>query len=318
MVFGKKFFAIFYFLILTLPLGSSLHSISFVGNVSAAGGCTATDPPLWDENVANATLEYHDWGYFEERDSAEKGKRYSDELYSVSSNVGSVDPLENGFHVSKVLENGTSSGIRINLTTGYTYTFCITTKAHNSTTAAPIDVYLITESDWDYYEWSYTSAVNDWAEEFDLSTVPPEWRGGFSWRPFRDVHAYENLNEITFSTALDTLETRVQNSWSGSGNVVTDEFYLVVDGWDNGRDSDAPDPNIDIDLDMTIMVEERVTVPTWTVTIVCLSVMISLLAVPVVFHKRYHNVGLVKSSANLMPGLETVPDTSTKDYSVLE
>ena len=286
---GKKFFAILYFLILTLPLCSSLHSISFIGNASAAGGCEATDTPLWDENVANATLEYHDWGYFMDEDGPSEGKgvRTDDTtLYSQSSDIGRVDPLENGFHVSKVLENGTSSGIRINLTTGYTYTFCITTKAHNSTALAPIDVYLITESDWGYYEWSYTSAVNDWHEEFDLSTVPPEWRGGFSWRPFRDVHAYENLNEITFSTALDTLETRVENSWSGNGNMVTDEFYLVVDGWDNGRDSDAPDPKIDIDLDMTIMVEERVTVPTWTVTIVCMSVMISLLAVPVVFHKK--------------------------------
>lgn len=289
-----------------------------MGEARAANGCSADVTPIWDENVANATLE--DWNnyLFSEEFDEGPGKRGNKDLYSSSSTVNRVETLTEGFHVSKVVENGTSSGIRINLTTGYTYTFCITTSAHNSTISAPIDVYLITGSDWDLYEMSFSYFNEGWETDFDLSDVPPEWRGAFAWQPYRDVHSYENLNEVTFSTSLDHLETRVAGSWAGDGYVVTDEFYLIVDAWDNGRDSDAPDPNVDVDLDITIMTEEKVTLPTWTVTLVCMAVMISLLAVPLVVHRKYHNLGIADSGVDLVPAINNEDKSNQKDYSVLE
>ena len=311
----RQFAAISCFILLILPLSSPLFSNLIIGEAEAADGCSANVIPIWDENVANVTLEDWKFGYLE----MDTGPRQTNtDLYSSSSTVKRVEPLTEGFHVSKVVENGTSSGIRINLTTGYTYTFCITTAAHNSTISAPIDVYLITASDWSWYEMSFSYFNEGWERDFVLSDVPPEWRGGFTWRPYRDVHAYENLNEVTFSTSLDHLETRIAGGWSGSGYVVTDEFYLVVDGWDNGRDTDAPDPNVDVDLDITIMTEEKLTLPTWTVTLVCMTVMISLLAVPMVVHRKYHNLGIANSGVDLMPAINTESELGQKDYSVLE
>ena len=319
----RVFAALSYLLILLLAAGSPMFSNRIIGGAQAAGGCSTTGSPVWDSNVANATLEYSSWeddylGDEFEESIPRQSKRNDNEYYSSSSNVNRVSPLTEGFHLSKVISNGTSSGIRINLSTGYTYTFCITSSAHNSSNSAAVDVYLMTGTDWRWYETSYTYARNGWAEEFDMSDIPPEWRGGMYWRPYRDVHAYEDLEEITFSTSLDHMEFRSEEYYYGSNMLVYDEFYLVIDGWDNGRDSDAVDPNVDIDVDITIMVEERVTVPTWTVTLVCMAVMISLLAVPLVIHKKYHGVGLEEVGVEMMPALKTDLESGQKDYSILE
>ena len=321
----RVFAALSYLLILLLAAVSPVLSSPLIGEVRAAGGCSTSGTPVWDGNVANATLEYSNWeddylgGEFEESDQyPQDGGRGENKYYSSTSHVSRIDPLTEGFHLSKVIANGTSSGIRINLTTGYTYTFCITSSAHNSSNSVAIDVYLMTGTDWGWYETSYSYAKNGWTEEFDMSDVPPEWRGGFYWRPFRDVHAYEDLEDITFSTSLDHLEYRTEEYNYGSNILVYDEFYLVIDGWDNGRDSDAVDPNVDIDVDITIMVEERVMVPAWTVPLVCMVVMIAFLAVPLVIHKKYHNVGLEQVGTELMPALNTAAEAAEKDYSVLE
>jgi hypothetical protein len=321
----RVFAALSYLLILLLAAASPVFSDSLFDGAQAAGGCSTAGSPVWDGNVANATLEYTNWeddywgGDYEESNQGNGGGgRVGEEYVSSSSIVNRVSPLTEGFHLSKVVANGTSSGIRINLTTGYTYTFCITSSAHNSTNSVAIDVYLMTGTDWRWYETSYSYAKNGWAEEFDMSDVPPEWRGGFYWRPYRDVHAYEDLEEITFSTSLDHLEYRTEEYYYGSNMLVYDEFYLIIDGWDNGRDSDAVDPDVDIDVDITIMVEERVMVPSWTVTLVCMGVMITLLAVPLIIHKKYHAVGLEEVGTELMPSLHTAHESAEKDYSVLE
>lgn len=321
----RVFAALSYLLILLLAAGSPIFSNSIIGGAQAAAGCSTTGSPVWDSNVANATLEYSNWeddyfgGEMEEGNPGNGGgNRVANEYSTSSSNVNRVSPLTEGFHLSTVVSNGTSSGIRINLSTGYTYTFCITSSAHNSSNSAAVDVYLMTGTDWSWYETSYSYARNGWAEEFDMSDIPPEWRGGISWRPYRDVHAYEDLEEITFSTSLDHMEFRTDEQYYGSNMLVYDEFYLVIDGWDNGRDSDAVDPNVDIDVDITIMVEERVMVPTWTVTLVCMAVMITLLAVPLVIHKKYHSVGKEELGVEMMPSLKTDHESSQKDYSILE
>ena len=324
----KVFTALSYLLILLLAAGSPIFSNNIISGAQAAAGCSTTGSPVWDGNVANATLDYSIWdepylddgptGGEESRTGNGGEGRIGNQYSSSSSNVNRVSPLTEGFHLSKVVSNGTSSGIRINLSTGYTYTFCITSSAHNSSNSVAVDVYLMTGTDWRWYETSYSYARNGWAEEFDMSDVPPEWRGGFYWRPYRDVHAYEDLEEITFSTSLDHMEFRTEEYYYDSNMLVYDEFYLVIDGWDNGRDSDAVDPDVDIDVDITIMVEERVMVPTWTVTLVCMAVMITLLAVPLVIHKKYHSAGMEELGVEMMPSLKTDLESSQKDYSILE
>ena len=334
----RQFAALSYCLILIIPLIIPAFPAAIIGSAKAAGSCSSQASAIWDVNVANASLLYQDWDEYWDDDGeyiegdgnqrVKKGMQNSNQK-SEPSNVNRVDELTNGFHVSKIVENGTSEGIRINLTTVYTSTFCVTRSAHNSSISAPVDVYLMTGEDWNRYETSFSAANNQWGELFNLSEIPPEWRSGsfWSWRPYRDVHAYEDLTEVTFSTSLDQIEYDYNNDYYGSNSISVDEFYLVVDGWDNARDSDAGDPNVDIELDITIMVEERMIVPTWTVSLVCTAVLVSFLAVPVVIHSKYHKTGLVETGVEFMPSLNTEAeqemsidsDLSTeKDYSVLE
>ena len=81
-----------------------------------------------------------------------------------------------------------------------------------------------------------------------------------------------------------------------------------IDAWDNLRDTDTPAPHRNFTVDVTIMTEERLTLPNYTVSLVCCGLFSLLVASPVILHSRYHKAGIGISSAqgvDLMPMLET-------------
>ena len=313
-------------LIVVLPLSTPIFDSNFAltnAQAASSSACTSTGEVQWGEYVANTTIDtfykYYDEGFGEEpmgpRGESQSNENNDDDIdentstlpYPVEDSTPSLRPLTSGFHVSQVHENGSASGIRVNLTTGKTYTFCVTTTAYNSTVDAPIDVYLIPSYDWDLYSWSYQLNGNGIDEEqFDFSKIPPEWRGPLTWRTFRDAHSYQNVNDVTFSTALDISQT---TGGMFSEELEWQEFRVVIDSWNNGQGGNAPDPKVDISVDITVMVEDRVTIPPWTVSIVCGIALLSLGSIPFILHTRYNKLGREGKVVELLPPLEGVQQT---------
>jgi hypothetical protein len=308
--------------IVVLPLSTPIFDANFAltnAQAASSSACTSTGEVQWGEYVANTTIDtyynYYDEGFGEDsmgpREESQSNENddgdgidenASSHPYPVEDSTYSLRPLTSGFHVSQIHENGSASGIRVNLTTGKTYTFCVTTSAYNSTVDAPIDVYLISSYDWDLYSWSYQLNGNGIDEnQFDFSEIPPEWRGPVTWRSFRDAHSYQNVNDVTFSTALDIPQT---TGGMFSEELKWQEFRVVIDSWNNGQGGNAPDPKVDISVDITVMVEDRVTIPPWTVSIVCGIALLSLGSIPFILHTRYNKLGREGVVVELLPSLE--------------
>tara|TARA_B100001750_G_scaffold234998_1_gene236979 strand:- start:745 stop:1281 length:537 start_codon:yes stop_codon:yes gene_type:complete len=167
-----------------------------------------------------------------------------------------------------------------------------------------IDFYLIQQYDWDFYRNDYSMRV--WEDRDMLNMIPPEWRDLTAWMPYRDVHAYEGKRATDFTVSLDHDET--SGALFGLGEEETQWMYLIVDGWDNMRDSDTPAPHRNFTVDISIMTEERLTLPNYTVSLVCCSLFSLLVAAPVILHNRFQNAGIGISGVqgvDLMPMLET-------------
>lgn len=170
--------------------------------------------------------------YFEEH-SVEDG-------WGIWWEGGSEDlrSLDVGFSTEMEIENDSANAISMELVPGYRYTFCITLVADSASPpsmGAIGDVYLMTESNWNRYTSSY--ADREWEDlEEVVNTMPVEWRDMFVWLPFRDVHAYESVSSEVFSVAIDSSGSMWSSvDWFESGDA---KYYLVVDGWDNSRNTD--------------------------------------------------------------------------------
>ena len=207
-----------------------------------------------------------------------------------------------------IVGNDTAGGLRLNLTVGYRYTFCVVVSSLNQSSyldAPLVDVYLLHQFDWGRYRGDYEMRMWEGRELFDM--IPPEWRAIGAWMPYRDVHAYESRRAIDFTVSLDHDETTsslfdpAEQQW----------MYLVIDGWDNARDSDTPAPNRDFAVDITVMSEERIVIPNYTVALFCCGLIAGLVMLPVLLHSRFSNAGRGAGTAKgerpaeLMPMLET-------------
>ena len=141
-----------------------------------------------------------------------------------------------------------------------------------------------------YSEW------RTWQED-----VPIEWRTYMSslyWKPFRDIHEYTEQSSFEFSVALD--QPLVTNTmWQDSGPS-WEEFYLVIDGWDNIYD-DAKAPGHEVQVDIQIMIEERTALPNWTVSVTCCGLFLAIAAIPAILHVRYQKTGLTSENKQLIP-----------------
>jgi len=285
---------------------------------SAATTCeTTSDEPVWGVEAQNITMyNYMYWGdgIYDEYGEYDGGHRSSEDIKGmappqIDPKLGSLTE-DDDFSVTQSLENDSATGLRLNLTVGQKYTFCITAQNVNNETVlgkGEVDIYLMTKDDWERYEWDYSERHQDWRQFF--SDIPPEWRSTVDaytfWMPFRDVHAYEKVSEQQFSVALDHNEIDTGDIWGPERNGIKyDNFYLVIDAWDNGRENDAKPSGNNISVDISVVVDSRVSLWNWTVSLVCGGMLLGIAAIPIIINMRYKKKGMDDGRVDLMPSLE--------------
>ncbi|MGY8702095.1 MAG: hypothetical protein ACKVHH_05235 [Candidatus Poseidoniales archaeon] len=293
-------------LVLILPLLLPLQFNSLLVNNASASSCSVEsgEHARFDEHLRNVSVNSSD-NYFsdmEELSSDEKprGRQWDQPLMQENTPLLSLDK---GFHTSFVVENGTSSGVQMNLTLGKRYTFCITVDDINAngTTNPKVDAYLFTSSDFSTYSDQYLYLNGDdrqWMADLE-ENIPVEWRGGL-WRTFRDSNDYENIRETDFSVVLDKLE--IHSSFLSETSY--EEFVILIDAIDNAHIQDAPAPHATILVDLTVMVEDAFILPTWTVPLTCMTLILLLIAVPVVMHFKHAKAGMNGIHVDLVPSMD--------------
>ena len=286
---------------------------------SAATTCqTSSEEPIWGVEAQNITM--YNYMYWGDGNDVLGGEGIVDDTgynqnFAPDTNpkLGSLTE-EDDFHVTQSLDNDSATGLRLNLSVGQKYTFCITAQNVNNETIlgkGEVDIYLMTKDDWERYEWDYSERHQDWRQLF--SDIPPEWRSTVDaytfWMPFRDIHAYEKVSEQQFSVALDHNEIETGDIWDNDkrNRIRYDSFYLVIDAWDNGRESDAAPSGNEVSVDISVVIDSRVSLWNWTVSLVCGGMLLGIAAIPVIINMRYKKKGMEDSSVDLMPSLETTP-----------
>ncbi len=312
----RKNLSLMLFLLIITPIVLSLPSVFPISEVEAASNCTydSQQSGKWHQEISSFNLtgasDDVDWENDDERIMIEDsmwGGSFGDNIYNNSP----LKALRSDFHTSFEVKNDTASGLRLNLTSGYRYTFCVVTHSENSSNyleAPMVDFYLIKKYDWDFYRNDYSMRV--WEDRDMLNMIPPEWRDISSWMPYRDIHAYEGEKATDFAVSLDNDDISCPFFMSGDGDCETQWMYLIVDGWDNMRDSDTPAPHRNFSVDITIMTEERFTLPNYTVALFCGGLFVMLIAAPIIMHTKYQRAGVGPGSeghqgVDLMPMLET-------------
>jgi hypothetical protein len=312
---ARKNLSLMLFLLFITPILLSLPSAFSITGVEAASNCTydSQQAGKWHQEVSSFNLTgASDNMIFNENDDDrvfQEDSFWGDSIGDNIRNNSELKALRTDFHASFEVKNDTASGLRLNLTSGYRYTFCVVTHSENSSNyleAPMVDFYLIKKYDWNYYRSDYEMRV--WEDRDMLNMIPPEWRDISAWMPYRDVHAYEGEKATDFAVSLDHDE--VSGGFFGLAEEETQWMYLIVDGWDNMRDSDTPAPHRNFSVDITIMTEERLTLPNFTVALVCGGLFVMLIAAPIIMHSRYQRAGVGAGSegnqgVDLMPMLET-------------
>ena len=292
---------------LLLPL---LTAISYEVGVDIAPTASAQDPP-----TCKVGMDVDQWSV-EEFDMTGDGYSEGDDMWfsgrtGPTYEVEELCPLRTSFSKSFVLNNDSAVGLRMHLTTGWKYTISANIQPLEQTGEQVLaDVYLIKETNWDRYMSDFDSRHYDWdGLRYDIAHSPVWLQNILLWHPYRDVHSYEKLDEVDFAVALDNVERSI-SIWDTSPSQ-PDEMFLVVDAWDNIRDYDAKPNGVNMSVDLTIQVEERFSLPNWTVSMVCCGGLLGILAAPFLVHHRYMKAGLdvVESGGgDMMPHLDTAPE----------
>ena len=123
------------------------------------------------------------------------------------------------------------------------------------------------------------------------------------WKSYRDSHEYEKTSEVNFALNLDSPEI-YSSFFSGT---TWEDFYIVIDTWDNVHDNDAESPNTIVAADITVITTERSFIlPPFTVSLVFLVVLLGTLAIPFILNAKYMKAGLVAEvPQNIVPSLDT-------------
>ena len=293
---------------LLLPL---LTLISYETGIEIAPIASAQDPP-----TCKAGMSIDEWsveqfnmngsGYYGEED-----RWYGDVSSGPTYQISELCPLRTTFSTSFVLNNDSAVGLRLHLTTGWKYTVSVNLQPLTESDQNPplADVYLLQEDDFSQYQFDFDSRHNEWDGMRDEIAHSAPWlQNLIIWKPFRDVHSYEKLDEVDFAVALDH-EERSYSIWDDVSEVK--EMFLLVESWDNIRDYDAKLQNSNFSVDVTILVEERFSLPNWTVSMVCCGGLLGILAAPFLVHHRYMKARLeaVESGGgDMMPHLDTAPE----------
>ena len=308
----------------------------------AAAGCEGADSPKapeWNVTAQHLALVPHAswaWSYEYEDDmrveekqsgsnsegdegSADPGLHPENQwTYNPSYPQPTLEPLTTGIFETLAIGNDSAGVLRLNLSSTHRTTFCVHLFEMGENGLQPVDadVYLLTSSQYDAYEEVYRSMHGGgwfWdlveAGEGDelLSDVPPEWRSfnPLGWQTYRDVHQYEARSEVTFSVSMDAPEVYS----SLFGGTQWQDFYLIIDAWDNTNDNDVPATNSVLYADITVIpVERTVLLPPWTVPLVLFVALAAVVLLPVVLNRRYMGAGLdqgaVASDSTSVPYLE--------------
>ena len=204
-----------------------------------------------------------------------------------------LDSMTSDLYTEIELKQNHAQALRMELVSGYSYTFCIDFHSDPSdppSEAATGDVYLLSSSDWGIYSQQYDAVQGGWAMDLEeFNWIPVEWRDMTTFIPFRDTHAYENKRSTSFSTALDN-DQKGWVSWFGEPEDA--QYYLVLDAWNNSRPGDAHSLDGDMIVQVWVDVEERLTLPKFTAYILVGLLPISCIVVPIILHSRYHSAGV--------------------------
>jgi len=225
-----------------------------------------------------------------------------------------LKPLNRDFSTDMTVYNDSANAISMELVPGYQYTFCLylSSDSQSAPTMGAIgDVYLMNEANWDRYISSYETREWDDLEEI-VDELPVEWRDLAMWLPFRDVHAYESVSSQVFSVAIDSIGSAWSSvSWFDSGDP---HYYLVVDGWDNGRSSDRKAAGGSMNVEILVDVEERTTLPNFIAYILISALPIACIIVPLIIHSKYMSAGLdEEEDSRQVPYLESERDERGQD-----
>jgi len=327
---------------MVLPMLVPSH-MSPIGEVSAADRCSGDiTSPDWNRTIERFAItpsfDFFDM-WFEE--NGPDGDRRSDKAENQNSETQEqMEPydgpeeewmtwgspnndlalLNDDIQTTMLIGNDAVGVLKINLDSTQRTTICVSISTaleeggyepHNA------DVYLLTSSQYERYEYSYNVEHGMWGprdEGGEVSEIAPEWRSFdiSGWRTFRDVHQYEDMNELSFTVSLDGPEV-----YEGLfGNDELEYFHIVVDNTNNSHTNDAVPDNKTIVADVTIVTDDRSTVlPPWTVSLLCMAFMIGTLAIPMVMNKRYMKSGLdltapkQQMESGLVPTLEQKPES---------
>ena len=216
-------------------------------------------------------------------------------------------PLTEDLYVEIDLQRNYAQAVRLELVTGYSYTFCVefNSDPDNPPTEDPKgDVYLFDSANWRRYQDEYEMTSEGWeTPEEVIDMIPVEWRDMVVFLPFRDAHAYEEKRSISFSTALDN-DNKAFISWFGDNSDA--EYFLALDNWNNSRPNDASVVDGDMIVQVWVEVEDRLTLPKFTAYIIVGLLPLSCVIVPILMHSRYHSSGTEESQEmqELVPLLE--------------
>ena len=216
-------------------------------------------------------------------------------------------PLTEVLYVEIDLQRNYAQAVRLELVTGYSYTFCVefNSDPDNPPTDDPKgDVYLFDSANWRRYQDEYEMTSEGWeTPEEVIDMIPVEWRDMGVFLPFRDAHAYEEKRSTSFSTALDN-DNKAFISWFGDNSDA--EYFLALDNWNNSRPNDASVVDGDMIVQVWVEVEERLTLPKFTAYVIVGLLPLSCVIVPILMHSRYHASGTEESQEKqeLVPLLE--------------
>jgi len=239
-------------------------------------------------------------------------------MYQSYHSPSPVKTMTTNIATTMLIGNDSVGALRVNLSSDHRTTICVEIQGivGNTTVPAKADVYFMTTSQYENYEWSYNRMHGDrferWferesiSEDEFISEVPPEWAAFdvTGWKTYRDVHAYENTDSVVMSITMDGPEVYS----SLFSDMTYQEFFIVVDAWDNSRRGDAGVQNKILVADVAISTVERsVVLPNWTVSIAFFVFFAGIVLTPIVINRRYMDAGLdpqAEAEKKLMPSLQ--------------
>ena len=257
-----------------------LISVAFVP-INGASGQQSSCSVAPDQGANSTQVEIVDaggYGIFDDE---------FDEDWGLGYGEFDLNPLTEDVYAEVLVPTDDAMALRMELVKGYRYRFCVTyylDPTEISDGSPPIgDVYLLADTDFEIYKMDYDTRFDGMGEALD--SIPLEWRDMATWLPFRDVHAYERVQQIEFTTSIDSDQTAYINWWGPAPDA---NMYLVLDNWNSSRSGNQPHEGMGLIAEVTVEVEERVMLPAITAyALVCLP-LILLIIVPAVLHSRFH------------------------------